>query len=355
VHERKAILELYYSTVHNNLPFCNLLQALATSKCLARVCLVINPFGSLLVAGKGYSIQTITNKYASLQPTMVQLFTFILLISALCDSLASASSSEISPYRSARALDQYGNSEQIQNAKKAATLYGTLVVAAFDTANNRTIVLSLRDRSHSTSFIASNDSPCMVQLIHKNPSFIISSSHHVAMICTGIKGDANWLVERVRAYSHRVWTRYNTFLDSSGAAYAVAQYMQRFWGYEDEDEEWAPSLLLEEMKRQDNPHIWTRPLGLVIMILSSQLPFIYVVEPSGIIQQYSAFAMGKYSNNVLEKLSQVINEEEGDLQGRLVKLIQSVVPSNKKDNVILIEILSETGVTRTVVQPQQEA
>jgi 20S proteasome alpha/beta subunit len=283
---------------------------------------------------------------------MVKLSIFILLIPALRYSLASASTPETSSYRSARALDQYGNSEQIQNSKKAATLHGTLVVAACDTAKNHTIVLSLRDRSHS-GFIASNND--MVQLIHRNPSFIRSSSQHVAMVCTGIKGDANWLVERVRAYSHRVWTRYNTFLDSSGAASAVAQYMLRFWGYDDEDEEWAPSLLLDEMKRQDNQHIWSRPLGLVIMILSSQLPYIYVVEPSGIIQQYSAFAMGKYSNNVLEKLSEVINVEGGDLQGRLLNLIQSVIPSNKKDTVIHIEILSETGVTRTVVQLQQEA
>jgi 20S proteasome alpha/beta subunit len=285
------------------------------------------------------------------QPTMVKLLIFMLLMPALRYSLTLASTPEISPYRSARALDQYGNSEQIQNAKKAATLHGTLVVAAYDTAKKHTIVLSLRDRSHS-GFIASND---MVQLIHRNPSFIRSSSQHVAMVCTGIKGDANWLVERVRAYSHRVWTRYNTFLDSSGAASAVAQYMLRFWGYEDEDEEWAPSLLLDEMKRQGNQHIWSRPLGLVVMILSSQLPYVYVVEPSGIIQQYRAFAMGKHSNNVLEKLSEVINQDGGDLQGRLLNLIQSVIPSNKKDNVILIEILSETGVTRSVVQPQQES
>jgi 20S proteasome alpha/beta subunit len=290
----------------------------------------------------------------SLQPRMVQLSLFLLLMLTLGYSLALASTPEISPYRSAQALDQYGNSEQIQYAKKAATLHGTLVVAAYDPANNRTIVLSLRDKTHS-NFVATIDSLSMLQVIHKNPSFIRSSSQHVAVVCTGIKGDATWLVERVRAYSHRVWTRYNTFLDASGAAHAVAQYMLRFWGYEDEGEEWAPSLLLDEMKRQDNQHIWSRPLGLVVMILSSKLPYIYVVEPSGITQQYKAFAMGKYSNDVLEKLSDVVNEEEGDLHDRLLKLIQSVVPSNKKDTIIVVEILSETGVTRTLVQPQQEA
>ena len=280
---------------------------------------------------------------------MVKPWIFLFLIPALSYSLASASSYETSPYRSARALNQYGNSEQIQNAKKAATMHGTLVVAAHDATNNSTMVLSVLDDRHAGQ-IESINSPKMLHLIHQNPSFTRSSYQKVALVCTGLKGDANWLVQRVRAYSHRVWTRYNTFLDSSGAAFAVSQYMLRFWGYDDEDEEWTPSLLLDDMKRQNNQHIWSRPLGLVVMILSSQRPYINVVEPSGIVQQYTAFSMGKNSNEILEKLADVVKQAGDDLQGQLMKLIQSVLPSTKKDTSVLIEILSDTGVTRTVVQ-----
>ncbi|CAB9522144.1 expressed unknown protein [Seminavis robusta] len=276
----------------------------------------------------------------------------LLFCSSICQLplVCASSSTETPSVVSVRALDEFGNSEQIQNARKAASLHGRLVVAARDSSQNCTIVLSLLE-DHSplkpSSILLEDAYSRMLQLLHNDPE------HKLAMVCSGLRGDANWLLERVRAYSHRVWTRYNVFLGSSGAAHAVSQYMQRFWGFP-EDAEWTPQLLLQEWK--GNQGSWSRPLGLVVMIVSSSLPYIFVVEPSGIIQQYSAFAMGKYSDSVLEKLPTVINNdndtkenEEDDLQEKLIKIIQSVVPSTKKDSRILVEIMSEKGVYRTVV------
>jgi hypothetical protein len=67
-------------------------------------------------------------------------------------------------------------------------------------------------------------------------------------------------------------------------AYAVAQYCTvhaAVLEYEDADEEWVSSLLLEEMKRKNNQHRWSRPLGSVVMHDR--------VKPSVIIQQHGAF------------------------------------------------------------------
>ena len=213
--------------------------------------------------------------------------------------------------------------------------------------------------SPSSALVSKN--PSMLRLINENPSFITANGgnpvQRTAIVCTGLKGDANWLVDRVRTYSHRVWNRYNTFVDAPGAAYAVSKYMRRFWHY-DEEEEWTPGLLAQDLASKDQQNSWSRPLGVCTMIASSSLPCVFVVDPSGIIQKYSAFAMGRGSNDVLKKLEDAMDETSSkgkgkgsgeDLQGRLVEAIKSSVPSSKQDRSILVEILSETGVSRTVV------
>lgn len=240
---------------------------------------------------------------------------------------STSSSSTPSSYVSVRSLDKYGHSEQLQNSLKAANLQGTLVVAARDASNNSTIFLSLLDSSSietPTSAILSKN-PSMLHLLNGNPSFLSNNGKNVqrtAIICTGLKGDAKWLIERVRTYSHRVWNRYNTFVDAPGAAYAVSKYMRRFWNY-DEEEEWSPGLLSQDLTSNDKGNSWSRPLGVCAMIASSSLPYVFVVEPSGVIQRYSAFAMGRGSNDVLEKLGDTTIEgnmknTSGDLQTRLI-------------------------------------
>ena len=78
-----------------------------------------------------------------------------------------------------------------------------------------------------------------------------------------------------------------------------------------------------------------------------------MIEPSGIVQRYKAFAMGKYSNQILERLGIVLeeNEDKEDLQKQLILLIQSVVPSTKTDTSILVEIMSQDGIERIVISP----
>ena len=207
--------------------------------------------------------------------------TLLLLYSQVI--LVGASSIESSSPVSVRALDKYGESEQILNAAKAASLHGTLVVAARDASKNCTLVLSLLDTpSRLSSSQQQPPQPAMLQLLHNPPAFVrheqdSTTTSTTAMVCTGLKGDATWLLQQVRSYSHRVWARYNTFVDATGAAHAVSHYMQRFWGFSDQVE-WTPEFLLE---RDEQALSWSRPLGVVVMVVSSSLPYVIVVEPSG--------------------------------------------------------------------------
>ena len=109
------------------------------------------------------------------------------------------------------------------------------------------------------------------------------------------------------------------------------------------------------MQQDDDNDDWGRPLGVVSIVSSSSVPYLLVLEPSGIIQRYKAFAMGKYSNDILPQLADIIQVETNttteDLKEQLVKLIQSVVPSTKTDTSILVEILSEKGIDRTIIGP----
>lgn len=117
--------------------------------------------------------------------TTMRILTTTALLAALFYGTALASTPESSTFVSVRALDEYGNSEQIQNAQKAATLQGTLVVAARDPAKNSTIVLSLLDKPRAPGLTVPDRTPSMLQLIHRNPSFVRNTKvQQTAMVCT---------------------------------------------------------------------------------------------------------------------------------------------------------------------------
>lgn len=265
---------------------------------------------------------------------------------------AITASSRTLPYVSVRALDRYGHCEQQQNALKASKKEGTLVVASRDPSKNITIVLSMFECSSSRSS-SIMFKPSMLRITSKDPRFWAVSSRHcekTAMICTGLKTDSNWLLRAARAYSHRVWARYNTFVDAPAVAQACSIFFRMFWGY-DEEEEWTPNLLYADLKERS----WGRPPGIIPMVLSSSLPFVLVVEPSGIIQRHNVFATGKYSDEILEKVARAEGVSGGvgdeDLEERLIRLIKSVVPSASRDSSILVEILSKSGIERKIVSP----
>jgi hypothetical protein len=235
-----------------------------------------------------------------------------------------------SSYISVRALDEFGNAVQVSHAMEAAQRHGRLVVAAVVHNNNNnyksnpltdddmilkttttktdgdnndvdmsdgknkgitTTTNVVPQSSASTS--SSKSSFIVVVSVGNTPvvhsirlplqdevdtasSSSSSSSSMLAMCCTGIKGDANWLIGKVRRHIAEIWESYNhsNNVSAPSIAYLVARILGRFANHQ-EKSEWQSSLGLpgkheskEQRQQQSN---WARPLGVQTMILSSSL------------------------------------------------------------------------------------
>jgi 20S proteasome alpha/beta subunit len=252
--------------------------------------------------------------------------------------LCHASTASTSPsYTSVRALDQFGHSVQLKHAREAAHGHGRLVLAA-QSKTNETVVVSIGSRPmvHQITLMAATDT-------ENNDSCL------VALCCTGVKGDASWLIQEMQSHAKRVWERYDHHLDAAATAHVVSRLLGSFGG-EDADQEWQSSVQREMTE-------WARPLGVQTMILSPQTP-ILLVEPSGRVLSSSSFVkgpsvgiMGKDSDVLREKLRVKPLEylETPDLQAFLMNLLVHVAPENEAVEV-MVEILSSQGIRRTSIR-----
>jgi 20S proteasome alpha/beta subunit len=257
--------------------------------------------------------------------------------------VTASSSGSPSSYTSVRALDQFGNSVQLKHAREAADRHGRLVVAAAGN-DNTVVVVSLGNRPmvHSITLPTrdNNDE---------------DDSHHLALCCTGVKGDANWLIAQVQEHVARIWERYNHHPYSPAIAHLVARLLGSFGG-EDVDQEWQSSIRRESVE-------WARPFGIQTMILSTQDPFILMVEPSGRVlatttkrkkdkKTSSWCAMGKESDVVQEKLSRTELGDDGasQLQEKLAQQLLETVVSRNDITEVMVEILTAVGIERTLLQ-----
>jgi len=271
------------------------------------------------------------------------------------------SNGETSPsYVSVRALDHYGNAIQLGHAKEAAHRYGRSVVVAvvevYDQKNSAEKISSRRpEEEHhqeketkgkpppSSSFlmvVSFGNSPILhpVQLpIEAKDS---GSSSMLAMCFTGVKGDANWLLQQIQKYAADVWERYDTSAMSAPiVAHVVARLLGRF-AAQPEKQEWHSSLGLpgKQERDDDRQSSWSRPLGVQTMVLSlsshspksplsdiSQKrlrePGLLIVEPSGVILnpaarsksgQVSLGSMGKESEKMQARLLRLLRGKSQD-------------------------------------------
>lgn len=244
------------------------------------------------------------------------------LVSVFCHEATASTPS----YTSVRALDEYGNSVQLKHASEAVQRHGRLVLAG-QSSSDETVVVSFGARP----------------LLHPITLFIgdDSVSNTVAICCTGVKGDANWLVGQMQSHSKRVWERYNHPLDAAAAAHAVSRLLGSFNG-DDIKQEWQSSVPREKAQ-------WARPLGIQTMLMSQNMP-ILMVEPTGRVLSTtkdgpSIGIMGKNSQTLKEKISREAPKvmETSELQEFFIRLLLQDVPRNDVAEVI-VEILSRQGV-----------
>jgi hypothetical protein len=321
---------------------------------------------------------------------------------------ASSSESAQSQYESVRALDQYGNAVQLQNARAAADQQGRLVIgirrqhsskkcsfwilststtlSSSPSPHLRTIT-STRQRSvvpdndsdsrdSDSSDSASTNSANSAGIVHwlwtppppYDSSTTAATTTTAAMVCTGVQADALWLVRQMQSYQKNRWERYNS--DSGSLQTAVADCMRLFWGH-DMRNQWHGTAWNvgngngDNGNGNDNSNQWARPLGVRALVLQGS--DWYLVEPSGVVQQQPCHSNGNTNVNVccmgpssqeiqtklqkeLELLQlQLDDGEEVDvdddmLQDILRKVLTSALGNTPEH--VLLEVLSARGVER---------
>jgi hypothetical protein len=249
--------------------------------------------------------------------------------------VAAASFTDPSSYVSVRALDRFGNAKQVSYALEAAKRQGRTVIVAVVKANVTESTTSNDDAvattENSNSFVIAvslGTTPILHSLQITPPGEIMSS--FLAICCTGIKADANWLIQQLQTFSATIWERYNipsNMIATPTVAHVVARLMGRFAAY-DETREWSSSVGWPSKSRESNDDDddegsqssrWARPLGIQTLILStaaSSAPGLLQIDPSGRILNPMAQTLSGLVS------ASVIGKDSDKIRSRLVKLFE---------------------------------
>lgn len=276
----------------------------------------------------------------------VAIISLALLLLAIATT-ALSSNGETS-YVSVRALDHYGNAVQLSHAKEAARRYGRPVVVALvqaqGTANNNSTKTKSPTATATSDETTRRSPPSFLVVVSLGTSPILhpvnlplpeenETNSLLAMCFTGVKGDANWLLQQLQKHSANVWERYGVAtLSAPSIAHVVARLLGRF-AAQPEKKEWQSSLGLpgRHDEEDDRQNSWSRPLGVQTMILSLDKnvnksphqdvhPGLLIVEPSGRILNpsvksksgsVSLGAMGRGSDKLQERLGRLFKGEDG--------------------------------------------
>jgi hypothetical protein len=309
---------------------------------------------------------------------LVLLLITIIIISSLCSTATASSASATasaaaSQYESVRALDQYGNAVQLENARAAADQQGRLVIGIRRPAGRR----RRRRQNASATGRKAKNTPCSFWILSTSlsrsqsphlrvtarsslpvvggddgssgsaaaaaaataaaavgtsstgivhwlwsppPAYDPSSTSNSGsgsgsgsttscMVCTGVQADAVWLVGQMQSYQKNRWERYNNNRADSLAT-AVADCMRLFWGHSARNM-WHGAAWKSVMDDNDNSDdSWARPLGVRALVLQGSEW--YLVEPSGVVQRCDdrVCCMGPNSPAIQAKLLEAFDKQE---------------------------------------------
>lgn len=258
--------------------------------------------------------------------------------------------SSSSPYTSIRALDEFGDTVQLKHAREAALRHGRLVVAAAN--REELLVVSVGKRplvSSLTLPFPSNDQTLGSQ----------SRNITVAMCCTGVKSDADWLTRHMQGYISRVWERYD--LPQIGIS-ALAHWLARLLGSFQDDgvtDEWQSSIARRIPKGEELEYSCSRPLGVQAMLLSTAAlnssnkargnePAMLLVETTGRVFRpfstkfFSYVVAGKHSEKLKDALLRLRRHEVFPLEDLLVReMLEVLVPSKNEITDLVVERIGE--------------
>ena len=325
--------------------------------------------------------------------------------------LSSSQPTSSSFYTSLRALDKFGNAVPLKHAREAALRHGRLVVAATakmshapknnadDDPDERIVVVSVGHRK----LLSSLTLPLALTTIstnRNNDQSLHSQSESppplmtpkVAMCCTGVRSDADWLTRQMQAYVAKVWERYDMHPMSPGAlahwlARLLGRYQQPSSTAEDDDDEWqsavsrlGASTISSRMSRtrqeQEFESALSRPLGVQTFLLSTGIsgshgdagsPSLLLIEPTGRVfradttSSFSFVTMGKQSDKIKEALLKCTplpppprtTEESSWLEDILTREILNLLAPSKNEIVeLLVECLGPSETKPTLLRYQ---
>ena len=335
--------------------------------------------------------------------------------SAAADKGLASQPSSSSYYTSMRALDKFGNAVPLKHAREAALRHGRLVVAATakmshatkdnadDDPEERIVVVSVGHRKLLSSLtlplalttISTNNNNNNDQYLHshsESPPPLMTPK--VAMCCTGVRSDADWLTRQMQAYVAKVWERYDMHPMSTGAlAHWLARLLGRYQqpsstAEDDDDDEWqsaisrrGASMISSRMSRtrqeQEFESALSRPLGVQTCLLSTSMsgshggagsPSLLLIEPTGRVfradttSSFSFVTMGKQSDKMKEALlkctpppppPRTTEEESSWLEDILTREILNLLAPSKNEIVeLLVECLGPSETKATLLRYQ---
>lgn len=266
------------------------------------------------------------------------LFSLLLHTVSSTSSHSDGTTSTSLSYKSLTELDQYGSLPQINNARLASTLHGTLTIAALSAAD-----------THGTNDIAlkSNDGTIVIMsLERKLPGVKIDSQRgkvHIistqeeerepeegvqqqlqqdrnyskrinAIIGSGLQSDVTYITSLLRKHSiQQVWDRYDSMPDLNRLSCDVGNIMTCFMGYNvnEEIQDGTRGILFDYDNQDDRSSNGLisigRPLACNILCLgishNGQQCDMKLVDPGGIVSDHlMAQAIGQGSRKANELL-----------------------------------------------------
>ena len=177
------------------------------------------------------------------------------------------------------------------------------------------------------------------------------------MIGTGVKADVEWIRNTLRQYLSQTWERYQ---DTSTSLWAISHLLLQFMN---PTPSYSHAVGLTTTKTP-----WARPCGIQVLLLqlstataatttTTTIPALTLVEPSGVCQNYQAYAMGRDSQVCREEMKlqpKIHDMTTEEIQEWLVDIVQrKVVNENPSrfgndETELWMETLTQHGVDRSI-------
>jgi 20S proteasome alpha/beta subunit len=355
----------------------------------------------------------------------------VLLFATLRAAAASSSSSSVTTtattanadvYESVRTLDEYGQAVQLRNAQAAADQRGRLVLALqvpcrsknaseppnkiCDDGESCTWVVSplpaaapshhRRTRQYPPP--AQAQLPSLLEAVtFPEPDNVLQSSTQpvpaVYLVCTGLHGDAVWLVQQLRQYAKTVAFTYNNYQPTSLAG-VTSDLKRHFWNYKDATSTKNKGLVAWQPPCYDIFHNlpkWGRPLGIRTLVIgaysnnsnnrrtTTTTTTVELVEPSGVVRRGGRlFCMGKHHAALQKELQGLVDDmaaadsdssslassvSDADLERRIWEAFSKVVqqptdgtpPDDHDDDRLMLQldIVSSSGIETRLISSRR--